>query len=111
MSRPIQSKSRALKERSSARQLRLRYSSMVIALGLACVALQGTAQAASEGDRGNGNTVEGTGALFSLTSGSYNTALGLQALYSNTTGIYNTGVGVNALYNNKGGTYNTADGL
>src|SRR5229473_5258202 len=105
----IRSKSSGLPARSSVRQLHLRHSSMVIALGFACVAFLGRAQAASEGDRGNGNTIEGTGALASLTSGSYNTAMGLQALFSNTTGSSNTGTGVNALYNNKGGAFNAAD--
>ncbi len=60
---------------------------------------------------GNGDTAVGTGALFSLTSGSYNTAMGLQALYSNTSGGYNTANGVNALYRNTIGNYNTASGL
>jgi Skp family chaperone for outer membrane proteins len=79
-------------------------------IALACFGFLMTAHAAPDGGVGNGSTAEGTGALSSLTSGSYNTAMGLQALFSNTTGIYNTGTGVNALYKNTGGAYNTADG-
>jgi len=64
-----------------------------------------------EGDLGNGNTAEGSGALFSLTSGTYNTAMGFQALNKNSTGYQNTANGVNALYSNTTGYYNTANGV
>jgi hypothetical protein len=77
---------------------------------LACFAALMTAQAAPDGDVGNGSTAEGAAALASQTSGSFNTALGLQALFSDTNGFYNTGTGVNALYGNTGGAYNTANG-
>ena len=82
---------------------------------------------APDGGYPNGNTAEGTGALFSLTSGAWNTADGFQALksdttggassavgyralFSNTTGAANTAVGAQALYNNVGGSHNTALG-
>jgi Chaperone of endosialidase len=89
---------------------------LLIALALAWFTLSPAPKAfgvspAPDGGYPNGNTAEGTGALSSLTSGSYNTALGLQSLFSDTSGGYNTGTGVNALYNNTGGTSNTATGV
>jgi hypothetical protein len=87
---------------------------LLIMLALVCFGLSPTSRAVSpapDGGYPNGNTAEGTGALSSLTSGSYNTALGLQALFSDTTGGYNTGTGVNVLYKNTGGTSNTATGV
>jgi len=83
---------------------------VLIAATFGCLALSLVAQAAPDGDVGNGCTAEGAAALARLTSGSYDTATGLQALFSNTTGFYNTGTGVNALYNNTGGAFNAADG-
>src|SRR5258707_214556 len=80
----------------------------VLTLGYLTLSL--VAQAAPDGDLGNGNTAEGAVALARLTSGSYNTAMGYQALVSNTTGFYNTGTGVNALAINTAGGFNTADG-
>jgi hypothetical protein len=81
---------------------------------------------APDGGYANGNTAEGTSALFSLTSGSNNTALGYQALFSDTggsgntatgwdalrfnTGNDNTATGTQALYKNTTGTVNTAVG-
>src|ERR1043166_1165423 len=81
---------------------------------------------APDGGYANGNTAEGTSALFSLTSGSNNTALGYQALFSDTggsgntatgwdalrlhTGNDNTATGAQALYKNTTGTVNTAVG-
>ena len=57
------------------------------------------------------NTAEGgSGALFSLTTGSNNTALGSQALYHVTTGIQNTATGAQALMNNTANG-NTANGF
>jgi hypothetical protein len=91
----------------------LRCGFLLVPLALAWFALSPTARAVSpapDGGYPNGNTAEGTGALSSLTSGSYDTAMGLQALFSNTTGFYNTGTGVNALFNNTGGAFNTANG-
>src|ERR1700719_579543 len=79
-------------------------------LTLGYLALSLVAQAAPDGDVGNGCTAEGAAALARLTSGSYDTATGLQALFNNTTGFYNTGTGVNALFNNTGGAFNAADG-
>jgi hypothetical protein len=64
-----------------------------------------------DGGYPGGNTAEGgTGALFSLTTGSNNTALGSQALYSLTTGVQNTAVGAQALKNNTANR-NTAIGF
>jgi len=48
----------------------------------------------------NGNTAEGTNALFSLTNGGTNTGIGVNALFSVTTGSQNTAVGANALKDN-----------
>lgn len=47
-----------------------------------------------DGGYPNGNTAEGTNALFSITNGDFNTAIGESALYSNTQGRDNTGVGL-----------------
>jgi Chaperone of endosialidase len=66
---------------------------------------------APDGGYPNGNTAEGSGALFSLTNGAWNTALGWQALYSNNSGFYNTAVGVRALFNNTTVGGNTATGV
>ena len=46
------------------------------------------------------NTAEGTGALFSLTTGLENTAIGFQSLRANKNGNENTAVGSQALQNN-----------
>src|SRR5437588_4424705 len=59
---------------------------------------------APDGGYPNGNTAEGTNALFSLTTGIQNTANGFQALYHNTTGSYNTALGCQALASNVGGS-------
>jgi hypothetical protein len=59
----------------------------------------------------NLNTADGSGALFSLTSGVWNTAFGFRPLYHNTTGSYNTALGVRALVNNTTGSNNTATGV
>jgi hypothetical protein len=109
------------------------------AIALACFALSPTVQAAPppgkgppDGDLGNGNTAEGNGALFSLTTGANNTAMGFDALYSLTSSngntalgdhaLYtmtdaakfglgvNTAIGANALQNNTTGFFNTATG-
>jgi hypothetical protein len=65
---------------------------------------------APDGGYPNGNTAEGTGALFSLTTGTNNTAGGFYALDHNTTGYDNTAIGNTALYSNTGGYKNTANG-
>jgi hypothetical protein len=83
-----------------------------ILLVLACFGLLPTAQAvtpAPDGGYANGNTAEGTQALFNLTSGAWNTAMGSQTLFSTTTGSSSVGVGFRALKNNNG-DYNTAVG-
>jgi hypothetical protein len=58
----------------------------------------------------NGNTAEGTQALFSNTTGNANTAIGVGALYKNTTGTGNTAAGMAALGSNTTGFANTAIG-
>ena len=107
----------------------LRFSFVVIAVALACIALVSVAQAKQPSeDRGNGNsaaedvdalnasttgsdnTAHGWSSLSSNTTGSFNTANGRQALYGNTVGDNNTAVGFQALYNNLGGSQNTATG-
>src|SRR5437899_1782128 len=57
----------------------------LVVVALACFALSPIAQAVEpspDGGYPNGNTAEGTDALFSLTTGIENTAIGLDALYS-----------------------------
>ena len=88
---------------------------VIISLGLAITLLSSSPAAhavdpAPDGGYGNGNTAEGTDALFSLTDGSSNTAIGEQALYSNTGGTANTAVGDHALFSNTLGGGNTATG-
>jgi hypothetical protein len=63
-----------------------------------------------DGDNANGNTAEGTQALFSNTTGNANTAIGVGALYKNTTGTGNTATGMAALGSNTTGFANTAIG-
>jgi hypothetical protein len=83
---------------------------VLIPLVLACFGLSPVARAATEGDLGKGNTVEGAGASQSLTTGIHNTALGFEALFSNTAGNYATATGSQALKNNTANS-NTADGF
>jgi hypothetical protein len=59
----------------------------------------------------SGNTVVGSNALISNTTGGANTAVGDQALILNTTGGNNTAIGWIALYANSTGANNTAIGL
>jgi hypothetical protein len=89
---------------------------LLIPLVLACFALAPASRAflpppAPDGGYPNSNTAEGSGALFSLTSGSANTANGGDALVSNTTGSFNTATGDEALFMNTTGKANTATGL
>lgn len=79
-----------------------------------------------DGGYPGGNTAEGTGALFSHSSGTYDTALGWQSLRSTSSASFNTGVGAGtlalnnadrntatgagALLLNGNGTANTANG-
>jgi hypothetical protein len=86
-----------------------------LALAIACFALPPTARAllpppAPDGGYLNGNTAEGTSALFNLTSGSSNTANGFNALFFDTTGSSNTATGRGALYHNTTADDNTANG-
>ena len=83
------------------------------ALALIWVALLPAVRAVDpppDGGYPNGNTAEGTDALFSVTTGFDNTALGFNALYSVTTGSANTATGWTALQNNTTGFNNTANG-
>ena len=63
-----------------------------------------------DGGYPNGNTAEGTDALFSVTTGFDNTAVGFNALFGTTTGSANTATGWTALQANTTGFNNTADG-
>src|SRR5438445_8943779 len=75
----------------------------LLLISVSWLALSSETQAvtpAPDGGYFNGNTAEGDGALFSLTSGFSNTAIGFQVLYSNTTGGSNTATGVQALFKN-----------
>ena len=63
-----------------------------------------------DGGNANGNTAEGTQALYSNTTGNANTAIGVGALYKNTTGVGNTATGMAALGSNTTGFSNTAIG-
>ena len=63
-----------------------------------------------DGGNANGNTAQGTQALFSNTTGNANTAIGVGALYKNTTGTGNTATGMAALGSNTTGFSNTAIG-
>ncbi len=63
-----------------------------------------------DGGYPNGNTAEGTDALFNLGTGANNTAVGYNALFGNTTGDYNTATGAGAMLANFSGGANTAHG-
>ena len=83
------------------------------ALALIWVALLPAVRAVDpppDGGYPNGNTAEGTDALFSVTTGFDNTALGFEALFSVTTGSANTATGWTALQSNTTGFNNTANG-
>src|SRR5438477_4842393 len=93
----------------------LRWSALLfVSLLIGCFAISPMAQAVDpppDGGYPNGNTAEGTNALFSLTNGADNTAIGASALASNTTGDSNTGIGFHALVSNTTGANNTATGV
>jgi len=99
--------------------IKLKTTTLLIPLVLACFALLPRAQAATpellpapapDGFYNGFNTAEGFNALFSLTSGTFNTALGFKALRADTSGGSNTAVGGQALLNNNTGSFNTAVG-
>ncbi len=101
--------------RNSVNRSPLRLAFLFIPLVFACFALAPASRAflpppAPDGGYPNSNTAEGSGALFSLTSGSANTANGFEALTRNTTGNYNTANGFAALSVNTTGGNNTATG-
>src|SRR6266571_5508003 len=80
----------------------LRLAFILIPLALAYFAFSQTARAVSpapDGGYPNGNTAEGTNALFK-TTGYQNTATGDSALFNNTTGFHNTANGFEALHSN-----------
>jgi hypothetical protein len=86
----------------------------LVTLGCICFALSPAARAvtpAPDGGYPNGNTAEGTNALFRLTNGINNTAVGFDALFDNTTGSLNIANGYQALYSNTTGSDNTANGF
>jgi hypothetical protein len=79
-------------------------------IGLFSLASSEAVDPPPEGSHENGNTAEGTKALFSNTTGQANTAIGVGALYKNTTGVGNTAAGMAALGSNVTGFSNTAVG-
>ncbi len=94
----------------------LRRGFILIAVALACFGFWSAPNAFGvspppDGGYANGNTAEGSNALFSLTSGMKNTAAGYLALYHDTTGQYNAAIGAQALYTNATGVANTATGF
>jgi hypothetical protein len=89
---------------------------LLIAVALVCFGLAPARNAfgvspAPDGGYSGANTAEGTGALFSLTSGVFNTALGYQTLYHLTTGTQNTATGFQALFSLTSGSLSVANGL
>jgi uncharacterized coiled-coil protein SlyX len=66
---------------------------------------------APDGGYPGNNTAEGTGALFSRTTGTNDTAIGFDAMYHTTTGSYNKADGAFALFNNTSGIFNTGVGF
>src|SRR6266516_2310668 len=93
------------------KRLNITFGTILLALG--CIAFSPRARALNpppDGGYLNQTTVEGDGALFSLTTGFGNTALGCNALLNNTTGDNNTADGSAALLNNTTGNFNAATG-
>jgi hypothetical protein len=98
--------------RNSAR-MKTAIPQFLIALLIACLGVSQNAKAVSpapDGGYPNGDTAEGTDALFSLTTGSENTAIGASALFLNTIGGNNTAIGFHTLNSNSSGSLNTAVG-
>jgi hypothetical protein len=83
--------------RDPARSLPFRRGFLLIPLMLACFALSPVTQAATDIDRGGGNTSDGNSALLSLTTGTFNSAFGFFSLLVNTDADFNTGIGAGAL--------------
>src|SRR5689334_9354311 len=82
---------------------------LALAIGSGWSTLAPSVQAVSpppDGGYANGNTAEGTDALYFLTTGSNNTAVGNDALHDNTTGGFNAAVGAVTLLSNTTGSSN-----
>ena len=94
------------------------YTVLILALGIACLALPPAARATldppPDGGYTNENTAEGIEALgslqFGIDGGDHNTAVGFETLSANTTGDHNTGLGADTLAFNSIGNDNTAAG-
>jgi len=85
--------------------IQLKKATPAILVVFACYMLVPTTQALlppppPDGGYPNGNTAEGDGALFHVTTGSLDTAIGNSALGHNTTGSDNTATGNSALASN-----------
>jgi hypothetical protein len=92
---------------------RIRHWLIPLALAVGCFALSPAARAVDpppDGGYANGNTAEGTNALYYLTTGLENTAAGFEALFGNTEGSENTAIGIETLGGNMTGVDNTAVG-
>ena len=96
--------------RSKARRTVLNKTFVVMVTGLFSFVSSEADMPAPDARNANGNTAEGTQALFSNTTGNANTAIGVGALYKNTTGVSNTATGMAALGSNTSGFSNTAIG-
>jgi trimeric autotransporter adhesin len=96
--------------RSKARRTVLNKTFVVVMTGLFSFVSSEAGIPPPDGGNANGNTAEGTQALFSNTTGNANTAIGVGALYKNTTGTGNTATGMAALGSNTTGFANTAIG-
>src|SRR4029450_12398638 len=96
--------------RSRARRTVLNKTFIVMVTGLFSFVSSEAGIPPPDGGNANGNTAEGTQALFSNTTGNANTAIGVGALYKNTTGVSNTATGMAALGSNTSGFSNTAIG-
>ena len=110
MNQPIRPNANSVSDKNLVRTLPSAARNFLIGLALISSGISAIAKAPPDGDQGNGNTAEGTGALSSLTTGANNTADGFQALVANSTGDSNTATGSNALVSNTTASANTADG-
>jgi len=85
----------------------------VVLLALALFAFPQIAPAvtpAPDGGYAGNNTVEGSGALQSLATGTENMAIGFDTLFFNAVGGANTAIGASAFKDNTTGRENTAAG-